>query len=118
MTRINISILLIILMVIASYYINYQIEIYNMDYYYGKDNGAFRQLESIIIFSTLFYLIVSKSKKIIFTLLGLFIGVLSGIVTYLITGTGLSFPLFACLIQIILFFILEKMYFVDKKASR
>jgi len=104
--KIAIPIFIIIAAIRFTYLIN-QIESHNMDYYHGKDNGAFVLLESIIIFSALFYFVMSKKNRIINGLLGVLIGIIISIIVYLIFGTGIMFPTISCCSLIIIFFIIE-----------
>ena len=94
-------------MILVSFYIKSQIDAFNMDYYYGKDNGAFVQSESIVIFSFLFFVLISRKNIILRGLLGFVIGIISSIISYLFFGTEILFPASASLLIILIFYLLE-----------
>lgn len=112
--------ILFLLMMVISLYVKSQIDAYNMDYYSGKDNGAFVQLESILIFSFVFFVLISSRNKIIFGCLGLVVGVISSIICYLIFGTEILFPVSASLLIMLIFYLIDKIsHLIQKeKASR
>lgn len=96
-----------------------EIKNYNIDYYHGKDNGAFVQFESIVVFAILFFFFLSNQKKIINGVVGLVVGIVGGIISYLIVLEGIFFPIIACLIIITVFVLKETVQrIIEKKASR
>ena len=108
-----------LLMMIVVLYIDNGINSYDMRFYYGKDNGYFRRIESIVIFSTMFFLVLSRNKRLLYTLYGFITGLISVIVSYvfisillnklLLSNTDLVFHFFAIGICIFWFFILERL---------
>jgi len=72
--------ILFLLMIFTSLYLKSQIDAFNMDFYSGKDNGAFVQLESILIFSFVFFALISRRNKILYGFLGLIVGVVSSVI--------------------------------------
>ena len=57
-----------------------------MSYHSGKDGGLFKRLESVILLNILFYLIMSKRNRILYTLIGFVISIISSYVTVMIFG--------------------------------
>lgn len=100
---------------LISWYVNREIESYNMDYYLGKDNGAFFQLKSICLFGILFFLLFSKRKKLLNALLGLGLSIITAISIYILIGSGLLFPVLSSLVLMLLFLAIE--YFVKVKQT-
>lgn len=116
MKRIALILLLVILFISISYYINDQIQSYNRAYYYGKDNGAFAQFKSIIIMSLLFFTVVTKGKRLIYALIGLVVGIVSGVIGYLLHSltydlidNGIVYPIYSIVIFIGLFLFIERL---------
>jgi len=98
---------LLIIFAVVFWHINNEIESYNMDYYHGKDNGAFVQFNSICVFSTVFFFFMSKRSKILNGILGLLLAVMVSIITYLLIGDGLPFSIISSLMLILIFFIID-----------
>ncbi len=94
-------------MVGATIYIDTQIKAYNMDYYFGKDDGALVQLESVLVFSVLFYSLISRKRRLLLALLGFISGLFASIISYLPLGTGIPFVISASLLIVIVFYLLE-----------
>lgn len=105
-------------MICVNAFLLHEIENYNMDYYHGKDNGAFVQFESILVFAILFYFFLSKQKKIINAFIGLGVGIVGGITSYLIVFQGVLFPIIACLIIITVFVLKETVQRIIEKKNR
>ncbi len=104
------ALILFLLMIFTSLYLKSQIDAFNMDFYSGKDNGAFVQLESILIFSFVFFALISRRNKILYGFLGLIVGVISSVICYLIFGTEILFPFSASLLVIFIFYLLDKFH--------
>ncbi|MES2545076.1 MAG: hypothetical protein V4548_09345 [Bacteroidota bacterium] len=88
-----------------------------MNYYSGKDDGLFKRFESIVMLSTLFFLVMSREKRILYTIIGLFAGVFTAIFTFFIVGLCLGkiiddtyqfSHIISCIVFIKLFFVCEK----------
>ena len=108
MKKITLSLILFLLFVAISFYIKKQIDSYNMDYYSGKDNGAFAQFESICLFAILYYFLLSQKSRLLNSLLGLFLAIIISIIMYIIFGTNILFPLSTVAILIGLLFIIQQ----------
>ena len=67
---------MIIIMAGVIVYIDYNIKSGNPDFYAGKDNGAFKRLESIVLLSTLFFTVMSTNKRVLFIITGFFGGII------------------------------------------
>ena len=80
-----------------------------MNYYQGKDNGAFVQFESICIFGTVLFLLASKGNKISNAFTGLGLAVITAIITYISVNSKLLFPVISGFILILLFFAIERL---------
>ena len=101
------ALILFIIMLIVTFYIKSQVDAFNMEYYHGKDNGAFVQLESLIIFSFIFFMLISKSDKIIYSFLSLIVSIICSIICYIIFGTEVLFPISASLLIMAVFYLIE-----------
>lgn len=80
----NISLILIFIFIIV--FLDYKISSFDINYYYGKDNGAFVRAYSIIISSILYFVISSHKKRFLFSIIGFFVGIISVIISYIIAG--------------------------------
>jgi hypothetical protein len=107
MIRKTAPILLFVLMLAASFYIKSQIDAFNIDYYHSKDNGAFVQFQSVLVFSFLFFILISKRNRIIHGFIGILVGVISSIICYLLFVTEILFPISASVLVMILFYVLD-----------
>ena len=58
-------------------YLDKKISLYDLDYYHGKDNGFISRLEWACLISSIFFLIMTKRKRILSMFLGLLIGFIS-----------------------------------------
>jgi hypothetical protein len=90
-----------------------------MRFYYGKDDGIIVRVESIIILSGLYFLVLSRQKIILNLLKGFLIGFISTILTWflilmLTSGftdkSDLIFHFSACVVSILLFLKLEQSF--------
>ena len=120
MIRKILAILLFFIMLAVSFYIKSQIDAFNIDYYHSKDNGAFVQFESIIIFSFLFFILISTEKRIMYGIAGIIIGIISSIICYLLFFTEVTFPITASLIVMLSFYLIKYLSKLKNKnkASR
>jgi hypothetical protein len=118
---------LALLMTFIVFYFDYKISTYDMRFYSGKDDGLFIVFESIVIFSTIFFLIMSKQKRILNVFIGFFIGIFTGILTYIIIALSIGiylnniilfYHIIAVLISIKLFFVIEKLLTKSKIETK
>lgn len=121
MTRKIKFILLIILIISIIAFLEWKISTGDPNFHYGKDGGIFRTLESILLLGSIFFVVMAKTKRILFLLLGFFVSLISSIVVYLILGfsnifENLIFHIISCLTFIILFFYFEKL--ITKKTDK
>jgi hypothetical protein len=109
---------LTIIMTIIIFYFDFKISTYDMRFYAGKDNGLSIVFESIVIFSTIFFLIMSEQNRILNIIIGFFIGIFTGILNYIIitvcigrylNNTILVYHIISFLLCIKLFFVIEKL---------
>ncbi|WP_452231472.1 hypothetical protein [Lacinutrix sp. MEBiC02595] len=106
--------------VLTILFLNHKIET-DISYHAGKDGGYFKRLESVIILSVLFYIIISKRKRILYGFIGFVISIISSFAGMIISGS-LSKPLNGDTIMhltvfgisYLSFFGIEKL--IDKKA--
>ena len=113
--RIKLFIMILIIAVVIVY-IDYNIKSGNPEFYSGKDNGAFRRFESIVILSTLFFLLMAGNQRILFVIAGFFGGIICSIAGYILAGLlpfdspfGNVFHIVSCLLFIGLFYALRKL---------
>jgi len=106
-------IIFIVLIAIVIYIIEYGIKTYDMRFYTGKDNGLAKQFESICILSTIYFIIMSKQKRLLNGLFGLLVGIITGVVCYFVLSFlgifGLLYHILSCLVFIIVFHGIEKL---------
>jgi hypothetical protein len=112
--RIKFSILLLVITAVI-FYLNNRIENYDMRFYYGKDDGVIAILESNILLSSLFFLIMTRQNRGRNSLIGLFIGLIASIISYFAIMPfandvyfGLTFHITSCIVFVTIFFIIEK----------
>ncbi len=101
-------IILIILITIVIAFLEWKISSGDLNFYYGKDDGVLKRFESILIFGSLFFVIMAKKKHIFFLSIGLLVSIICSIIIYLLLGfcnvyPGLPFHIITCLTIIILF---------------
>ena len=105
----------IVISIIIVVFLNYKIKT-DISYHAGKDNGYFKRFESIVLLNILFFLFMSKNKKIIFTILGFFNALIISFFGLIITNYFPS-PLdeggfrhfFILVLSFISFFAIEKL---------
>lgn len=114
MTRPIRLLLFLIFTGIIIWFLNSRIDSNDLRFYSGKDNGYFARLESICILSAIFWTIMSDQNKIKNFFIGLLIGLLSSISSYLVmlnfeenAINQLIFHIIACLIFITTYFIMN-----------
>ncbi len=116
-------IILLILFATTIFFIEQRIQAYDMRFYYGKDNGLFARFESICVMSSIFFIFLSRGKKIISGIIGLIAGVISSILSAYITffilniwieKSDLAFHIISVVLFIILFY-LREYYLKNKK---
>ena len=113
-------IILIILITIVIAFLEWKISSGDLNFYYGKDGGVLKRLESILIFGPLFFVIMANKKHIFFLFIGLLVSIICSIIIYLLLGfcnvyPDLPFHIITCLTIIILFFYIEKQ--VEKEKN-
>jgi hypothetical protein len=82
--KIKLYIFIIISMMIV-FFLNYKIKT-DIGYHAGKDGGYFKRLESVIVLSVLFYIVISKRLRILYGFIGFVISILSSFLGLLIGG--------------------------------
>ena len=106
------------IMAIIVFYFDLKISEYDMRFYAGKDDGLFIVFESIVIFSAIFFLIMSEQKRFLNVIIGFFIGIFTGILTYIIIALSIGkylnnmilfYHIIAVLLCVKLFFVIEKL---------
>ena len=105
----------IVISIIIVVFLNYKIKT-DISYHAGKDNGYFKRFESIVLLNILFFLFMSKNKKIVFTILGFFNALIISFLGLIITN---YFPspfdeggfrhFFILVLSFISFFAIEKL---------
>jgi hypothetical protein len=106
--------LLLIIMTVVIIYIDNGIKSYDMKFYLGKDNGYFKRVESIILFSTLFFFIVPRQFSLLQLVKGFITGIASVIISYFLIfalyrpDEGLIFHIFSSFACVITFILWEK----------
>jgi hypothetical protein len=113
MKRSFIILLLILMNLIIIFYIDYKINLPDLDYYHGKDGGIIVRIQVTIVMSVIYFFIMSKKNKIIYSIYGLIIGILSMFICYLVLAnfTKLS-DIFYQLIVTIIF--ISTFHFIEK----
>lgn len=124
--------LLIILFLIATACIiatiDYRIRNYDLRFYSGKDSGYFKRFESIVVLSTLFYLLNAIRLKgkpkdyLIYGLTGFIIGIFVGFSCYFLVpydNYGLTYHIVSISICYGSIYVLRKMkQMITKKGIR
>jgi hypothetical protein len=67
------------------FFLNYKIKT-DISYHARKDGGYFKRLESVIVLSILFYIVISKRMRILYGLIGFVISIISSFLGLLISG--------------------------------
>ncbi|KUJ52374.1 hypothetical protein AR685_04955 [Chryseobacterium sp. JAH] len=106
-----------ILIIVISYtivYFDYKIAEGDPNFHYGKDGGIILIIESILILGSLFFLVMAKTKRFLFFILGFFTSLIGSILIYLILGfcnifENSPFHIISCISFIIIFFCFEKL---------
>ena len=108
-------------------YIDYRIRNYDLRFYSGKDSGYFKRFESIVVLSTLFYLLNAIRPKgkpkdyLIYGLVGFFIGIFAGFSCYILVpydDYGLTYHIVSIVICYGSIYVLRKLKrMITKKTS-
>jgi hypothetical protein len=107
----------ILLSLLVVYYIDDGIKSFDLSYYSGKDGGYFVRFKSILLLTSLFYILIeilNKSKFSIVIILGLFggfIALIVSILNYLFLPTdefGLTFHLVSLVLSFSAYLIIKK----------
>lgn len=119
MKRSFIILLLILMNLIVIFYIDYKINLPDLDYYHGKDGGIIVRFQITIVMSVIYFFIMSKKNKIIYAIYGLIIGILSMVICYLTLAkftklNDVFYQLIATIIFISAFHFIEKINRVHK----
>ena len=114
-------------MTIIIFYFDFKISTYDMRFYAGKDDGLFIVFDSIVIFSTIFFFIMSEQKRILNIFIGFFTGIFTGILSYIIIALTIGkflnnmicvYHMIAFLLCVKLFFVIEKLLIKSKVESK
>lgn len=111
-TYFYLQIALLLLMLLISYYIVFQIDFGNEQFYHGKDNGITIQIYSILIYSVLIHCFVPL-RKILRPIIGFLTGIFTIICIYFITETSSQFQYIS--ISLVSISSLLQTYFFHKK---
>lgn len=69
--RLLVFVIIYVVFVLRINFLNIQIDNYNLEYYSGKDNGVFKLFESIFVFSVILFIVLAKSKRFLFGIIGI-----------------------------------------------
>ncbi len=113
----------ILFFIVIITFLQRRISIYDMKFYYGKDGGIIARILSVWVMSGIFYSIMAQNKPFLYLILGLLIGVITTLITYIFTSfilgnlvyLDLIFQLASCFIFIKLFFSVEK--YLNQKST-
>jgi len=113
MKKYNLIVLLIVLNLVLVIYLNYKISSFDLRFYYGKDDGFFTRLEATCLMSCLYFGLLSKKRKLLFSIVGFVVGILSILISYLtvfyfLDFDGVFYHLFAILLFIFTFHLIDK----------
>lgn len=114
--RLLLFVIIYVLFVIRINFLNIQIDSYNLEYYSGKDNGVFKLFESIFVFSMVLFIVLAKSKRILFGIIGFFSSFIATIIAMKITNSHSLFPILASIFLIVIF-IVSKIILFGKKVN-
>jgi len=122
MKRIILIVLLILINISIIFYINFKIAT-DISYHYGKDGGIFSGLKTIVLLSSVYFLILTKHNKIIFFIIGFIIGIISFIVSYFAVFwisnlSDIYFYLLAMLLFVLSFHHIEKQRTIAKLKAK
>lgn len=101
--RLLVFVVIYVAFVLRINFINIQIDNYNLEYYSGKDNGVFKLFESIFIFSIVVFVVLAKSKRLLFGVIGFFSSFIASIMAMMITSYHDLFPFLASIFLIVIF---------------
>ena len=96
-------------------FLNYKIFTFDMRFYQSKDNGYFVRLESICLMSTLFFLGMSRERRLLNSAIGFLTGLVFSIIWYFLTiyitddrTSAIVFHVMTCVSFIFSFYLIEK----------
>lgn len=112
--RLLIFVIIYVLFVIRINFLNIQIDNYNLEYYSGKDNGVFKLFESIFLFSMVLFVVLAKSKRVLFGVIGFISSFIATIIAMMITSYHSLFPILASIFLIVIFIVSEIILFRKK----
>jgi hypothetical protein len=112
--RLLIFVIIYVLFVIRINFLNIQIDNYNLEYYSGKDNGVFKLFESIFLFSMVLFVVLAKSKRILFGVIGFISSFIATILAMMITSYHSLFPILTSIFLIVIFIVSEIILFRKK----
>lgn len=112
--RLLIFVIIYVLFVIRINFLNIQIDNYNLEYYSGKDNGVFKLFESIFLFSMVLFVVLAKSKRILFGVIGFISSFIATILAMMITSYHILFPILTSIFLIVIFIVSEIILFRKK----
>lgn len=123
MKRSFIILLLILMNLVIIFYIDYKINLPDLDYYHGKDAGVIVRFHVTIVMSIIYFFIMSKKNKIIYSIYGFIIGIVSMVICYLALAefTKLSdifYQIVATMVFMSAFYLIEKRGEVYKDRSK
>jgi len=104
----------IIISIITIAFLNYKIKT-DLSYHAGKDGGYFKRLESIIVLSISFYIIVSRNVKILYGFIGFIVSILSTIVGLMISSFLQVYLLGDTILHLFIFSISYSSFFIIEK---
>lgn len=111
------KIIIILLNLFAFIYINQQINSFNLLFYSGKDDGLIIRSISHILIIALSYFFLSEAQKILMFFIGILIGFVSILLSYLLFATDIMFKGFFHLFAIILSFLVFEIISRQKYLS-
>jgi hypothetical protein len=107
------------------FWINYRIYHHDLSFYVGKDNGFTIRFVSVCFLSAIFYCFIAENNRFILFFVGIFSGVLSNILSYMIwffflDDYGLSFHIIACCLFVLIFILIDHFFpsFTKKNVSK
>lgn len=115
--RLLVFVIIYVVFVLRINFLNIQIDSYNLEYYYGKDNGVFKLFESIFVFSIVLFIVLAKRKRLLFGIIGFFSSFIATIIAMMITSYHNLFPILASIFLIVIF-ILAEIFLFRKKVNQ
>ncbi len=124
MPRIIKFFLLVILIGCVIAYLDSRIATGNIVITNPKLGGLLIRLKSILILGSLFFIVMSRTKRLLFLFLGFFISLVSSVLTYLLLTKSnlldlefeLAWHILSCLAFIIFFFLIDLLFGPEKDS--